>query len=267
MNFVAIKAQEDNYMYLFYNNVDAISVDPFHPLLILEALSRKFTKQFYECEEDLKLEEKCPKRRLLYNLTTHSHQDHAGGNKDLSELSPDTVFISGFREDWNKDDDPNKKMCNDGDVIKGKSFEIKCHHTPCHTRNSFCFQINTGEKHYLLTGDTIFFLGCGLFFEGDGNDMTESLKKIVKRVPEDTLMLYGHDLNVPDLKFSKICDAKVEVPEEIKKKRFLTLGEEKIYNPFIRTAMGSNPAERIQKLREAKSRYGLGSKCNPPSEE
>lgn len=267
MNFAAIKALKDNYMFILYNDEEAISVDPLHSPVILEALSRNLTQEYYECLEELKLEEKCPKRRLLYNLTTHNHLDHAGGNKDLAELSPDTVFVSGFEEDWCKDSDSNKKVCKDGDVIKEKSFEIKCIHTPCHTKNSFCFLVCSGDKRYLLTGDTIFFLGCGLFFEGDGEDMAKCLKKIVETVPEDTIILYGHDYNVSDLKFSKTCcvkATKVEIPEEVEDKRFLTLGEEKKYNPFILAAMGDNPSKMVQKFRDTKNRFDVGLNWKTP---
>ncbi|KAL0265965.1 UNVERIFIED_CONTAM: hypothetical protein PYX00_011682 [Menopon gallinae] len=258
MNFTAIRALKDNYMFLLYNDEEAISVDPLHPSLVLEALSRNLTKEHYECMEDLKREDKCAKRRLVYNLTTHNHLDHTGGNKDLAELSPETVFVSGFGEDWYKDDGPNKKVCKDGDVIKEKSFEIHCIHTSCHTRDSFCFLINAGERRFLLTGDTIFFLGCGRFFEGDGSDMAESIKKIIRIVPDDAVLLYGHDYNASGLKFSKTCCSQIDVPEEIEDKRFLTLGEEKIYNPFVRAAMGSNAGDKIQKLRETKNRFEDG---------
>eukprot|EP00866_Antonospora_locustae_P001930 jgi/Antlo1/1930/577 len=267
MNFAAIKALKDNYMFILYNDEEAISIDPLDSSVILEALSRDLTQEYYECIEELKLEEKCPKRRLLYNLTTHSHLDHSGGNKDLAEFSPGTVFVSGFEEDWCKDSNSNNKVCKDGDMIKERNFEIKCIHTPCHTKDSFCFLVNTGNKHYLVTGDTIFFLGCGLFFEGNGDHMAKCLKKIVEMVPNEAIVLYGHDYNVSDLKFTKTCCVKVtkvEIPEEVEDKRFLTFEEEKKYNPFIFAAMGRNPSNMIQKFRDTKNRFDVGLNWKTP---
>lgn len=242
LSFIAIVVRTDNYMYLFYKGDIAFCVDPYDPDLIRRALGMEFTKQVYTREEILGMEERSERRRLVYSFTTHGHSDHADGNKRLKMESPDTIQVSGFEE----------TICKCGDRFSFDGIEIECLSTFCHTQDSFCYYVN-GE--YLVTGDTLFFLGCGRFFEGTAKQMIQAIEKIKDRVSHQAILLYGHDYNRQDIQFAEQF---FDIPAEIRRKRFLMLEEEVQYNPFFnlqRLGMEGIDEEIMDKLRKRKDSF------------
>lgn len=231
MQFAAILARSDNYMYLFYDDTHAMSFDPFDPTLIDLAPSKKLNKEFYT-KETLQAEGSHPKRILLYNFTTHSHYDHCGGNHSLAKMHLQLKFVSKFEN--NAQDLDN--------FFNGQVIAIS---TPCHTMDSMCYLV---DDRYLVTGDTLFKLGCGKFFEGTAADMKQSFDNIIRNVKRDVILLYGHDYNFSNLKFAKLFK---EIPEEICTKRFLTLGEELQFNPFL----SEMTEKQLQELRTKKNNF------------
>lgn len=97
---------------------------------------------------------------------------------------------------------------------------IQAIHTPCHTKDSTCYIIT---NKWLCTGDTIFFLGCGKFFEGTAEDMFNNIQKI-KKLDDNLILLYGHDYSETNMRFTGI---------KLDKGIFLKLCDEKIYNKFF----------------------------------
>ncbi|KCZ78711.1 hypothetical protein H311_00252 [Anncaliia algerae PRA109] len=231
------KVREDNYSYLIYSDELAICIDPFDYKLIYDALERELTELKIYTTLELQQERKIPQRNLLYCLNTHWHKDHSGGNDGLKELIPNVRLIT------NKD-------------ISLENLNIYAIPTPCHTKDSVSFYMD-GKQKYLFTGDTVFFLGCGMFFEGNEIDMYNSLNEIVKRVDKNTLMMYGHDYNDKNISFVENV-VKSVLPKEIKSKKFLTLEEEMKYNPFFNAL--SKGTDELKVLREKKNEFGLGSK-------
>ncbi|KAM0680916.1 Cytoplasmic glyoxalase II [Glugoides intestinalis] len=211
--FISIRVRSDNLMYLFYSNESAFCVDAFSPEVLMHALSCDFSKQNYLTEEIVELE-KVKARKLLYALTTHSHFDHAGGNARLKELSPETCFI---------DDKNMQEVIMDG-------FSIKPIATPCHTLDSVCFIVKdeANDRRYAITGDFLFKLGCGRFFEGTAEMFQESLAKLLEAVNDDCVLLYGHDYYEVNRRFAEQFYV-IKGCEDF----FLTIGEEKLFNPFI----------------------------------
>lgn len=247
LEFAAIRALSDNFMYLIFDDEVAISVDPVDFTAIKDALNRRMTKSFYKSGDEVADEEKCAPRKLLYNLTTHSHTDHAGGNAGLRAIFPETAFVSGFENN----------ACRDKDIFVADDVSIECIATPCHTRDSFCFAVRGAKKSFLVTGDTVFFVGCGRFFEGSGGDMVGCFKKINDRVDRDALFLYGHDYRSVNVAFA---NAYAKVPADVAQKMFLKHSEERTHNPFYRAAMCENdPAGAVQELRDKKDKFGLGN--------
>lgn len=240
MKFIAILVREDNLMYFFYNDKKAFSVDSFDSEAIIHALSCDFDKTLYTAEEIMNIKQNRKKRDLVYALTTHSHYDHAGGNANLKKLSPTTEFLQN-------DNFENLK------TVQIEGTEITCIKTPCHTKCSVCFYVRIENLNYLLTGDFIFKLGCGKFFEGNSRDFLNSLNLILKICPDDTVLLYGHDYYKTNRKFAEKY-LKIENCENY----FLTLREEKKYNPFINyeaVEIQGSPEEKIAILREEKNNF------------
>ncbi len=243
-NFISIRVREDNLMYFFYNETEAFSVDSFAYKAILHALECEFEKINYSEEEILSLKPSIKKRKLIYALTTHNHYDHAGGNEQLFILSPETVFVSY------KNIPKNIGM-----------YGIKCIPTPCHTKCSISYLIN---GKYLLTGDFIFKLGCGRFFEGNSRDFIRSCENIYKNCSDSVILLYGHDYFKNNYEFAKHF-----MDFNMSNNYFLTLGEERRNNPFLnyRTAMRKLPGnlkfnsdwEVVEYLRKLKDQQTYGN--------
>lgn len=228
MDFVILKVRIDNHMYLFYDEDTAIAFDPYDYEIIDAALSSNFNKKIYEMK-DLK-KDRSKKRRLKCVFVTHSHYDH---NRDVEKIKDIPVYS--------------------GDNLKnGQIIEnILCLHTPCHTKDSFCFKI----QNYLITGDTFFYLGVGKFFEGTPEMMIECMN-ILEKMDENIILLYGHDYSEINYRFASKF---FKIPDEIREKKFLTIKEEKMYNPFIRWKDLKNEGKilDLKNLREMKDAFSF----------
>lgn len=262
MHFVSVRVRDDNLMYLFFDDAVAVSVDAFDPRAIVHALGCDFARQQYTAAEIMALAQTRPPRALAYALTTHGHIDHAGGNPALRSLRPDTVFVS------------RQTSCSE---LQAGIFTVRSLPTPCHTRDSVSFLVtaNDGQgcspdprgcgedqeygaapvfraRTYLLTGDFLFRLGCGKFFEGTARDFLGSLDTVLNSCADSTLLLYGHDYNSTNRRFaSKFFTG---LPAEF----FLRLSQEKKYNPFMNyaeTGIPGSPEEVVGELRRQKDAF------------
>ncbi|KAM0676608.1 Cytoplasmic glyoxalase II [Binucleata daphniae] len=224
MDVVSIQIHEDNFTHIFYDNKNAIVFDPSDPKTVILALQKKFSKNIYHFTEIDNLENIEP-RKLLYVFITHHHYDHSAGNQEMLKHCKNVLVYKNS----------TKKPCHNGTFDDTTTFahnetKIVPIHTPCHTMDSFCFLVISKVK-YLVTGDTLFFLGCGKFFEGTAKDMYNSLNKI-KNLDESTICLYGHDYRKNNIKFAEMY---WKIDDNIKEKTFLTIRDEKMYNPFLNT--------------------------------
>ncbi len=111
---------------------------------------------------------------VKYIINTHSHPDHTFANKKVAR-------------------ETGAKILNDlkeGDKIEiGKSV-LRVLHTPGHTKDSICLL----GKGFLLSGDTLFSDGHGRtdLPGGSQEEMKESLERIRKEIPSDTVIYPGH---------------------------------------------------------------------------
>ncbi|KAM0671547.1 hydroxyacylglutathione hydrolase [Ordospora colligata] len=206
-----------NYMHLIYNEDVMICIDACRFDVLKKALRVEFTESVYSAQQILAMEDCTNERRLVCVLTTHRHSDHIGGIDELKSEMPSIRLISGFEDE----------ICAHGDILDIEGIEVECIHTPCHTSDSFCYYI---ARKYLATGDTLFLLGCGKFFEGTARQMIDAIEKIKARVDPEALMLYGHDYNEQNIRFTENFYI---VPKSIKNKRFLKLQDEAEYNLFF----------------------------------
>jgi hydroxyacylglutathione hydrolase len=93
----------------------------------------------------------------------------------------------------------------------------------------------------VFTGDTLFIGGCGRFFEGDGEQMTNSLNYLAT-LPDETIVYNGHEYTASNLAFGKHIEPDapgMEKLSEIVKENQITtgmttIGDEKTWNVFMR---------------------------------
>ena len=141
--------------------------------------------------------------KLTSALVTHYHPDHIGGGysghsiaglAELMEKRPVPVYA--HKEEAagvvkvSEISESDVKKVESGDNLKIGPIDVEFLHTPGHTPGSQCFRI----KNTLVSGDTLFIQGCGrVDLPGsDPEDMFRSLNKL-KALPDDTLLLPGHD--------------------------------------------------------------------------
>lgn len=117
------------------------------------------------------------KERVRWVLLTHAHPDHAPGAARLKKLTGAEVLAFSKRHA----EIPIDGTLGDGDVIEGTEFGLTVLHTPGHTSDHVCFELE--EERALFTGDHI--LG-GMFSvvsppDGDMAAYLDSLERLKRR--------------------------------------------------------------------------------------
>ncbi|VEL21770.1 unnamed protein product [Protopolystoma xenopodis] len=268
MDVVTIPALSDNYMYLLIDKGSKVgikkcaAIDPVNPSSILEKV------------KSLGLE-------LTMALTTHHHQDHAGGNEELARLWSATYEIPKEKFPIYGGDRRvqacNKMVTHDSTIEIGDGLLVKCLFTPCHTSGHICYhvtEIGGDARNAVFTGDTLFLGGCGRFFEGNASQMYNALVKTLGRLPPSTSVYCGHEYTLKNLQFALTIEPNNEaircrLEEVIKKcnKGQATvpgnLFEEMETNPFMRVdrqevlehCCTTDPIKAMEILREKKDRF------------
>jgi len=137
-------------------------------------------------------------------LITHHHPDHTGGLTELTSkhkpevIGPMNERISGITH-----------RVREGDKVEvlGEAFSVL--EVPGHTLDHIAFIAGreTGQQSppILFCGDTLFAAGCGRLFEGQPEQMYESLEKLCQ-LPGNTLVYCTHEYTLANLKFAQAAD-------------------------------------------------------------
>ena len=154
--------------------------------------------------------------QLIAVLPTHWHFDHVGGNEDLVKALPG-LRVYGAR---------------------GERGRI-----PAHTNGHIAYYFP--QLNAVFTGDTLFIAGCGRVFEGKAQTMVDSLAKLAA-LPDSTQVYCGHEYTEKNLRFAltlepnnRVLKSKYEWAQTTRAEGKYTIpstiGDEKQFNPFLRT--------------------------------
>lgn len=170
---------------------------------------------------------------------THHHQDHIVGVEELRALTGAVIYAPKID---NLRFMPTDKILVDGEVFQFGRYFIKALATPGHTLDSMCFYCP--QPKLIFTGDTLFSLGCGRFFEGTPMMMLQSLKKL-RSLPDDIQIYCGHEYTLDNASFAYTLDPdNRDLQNRYDQVAYLrqhnlstmpsTVGLEKRTNPFLR---------------------------------
>ena len=142
---------------------------------------------------------------LMAIVNTHGHPDHTCGNKRMKELTgapvlmhreDDELFrdpgvVAMFRAWGFEPAPPADGYLEDGQVLKVGNLSFEIMHTPGHSPGSVCIY----GQGVIVTGDTLFIDAIGRtdLPGGDYNVLMNSLRTRILPLPDDTLVLPGHD--------------------------------------------------------------------------
>ncbi|GBP71848.1 Hydroxyacylglutathione hydrolase, mitochondrial [Eumeta japonica] len=237
----------------------------------------KFMKDTLSSQEVFRHREIACQCALTFNsllrATTPSlfYPDHAGGNEDLVKMIPGLKVYGGDERIGAL----TEKVQHDTKFKIGE-LNVQCLFTPCHTAGHICYYVTSSDEtdKAVFTGDTLFLGGCGRFFEGTADQMYNALIKILSNLPDPTQVFCGHEYTLQNLRFA----SHVEPENEALNEKIMwseqqrnegkptvpsTIGEEKLYNPFMRVtepavqkyANANEPIETMKTIRQKKDNF------------
>ncbi len=187
--------------------------------------------------------------RLDMILLTHHHGDHVADTDVIrARYKCPVVGASADAHRLPKLDQAVKE----GDTVTLGGATAQVIETPGHTRGQINFFFPDGP--ILLSGDTLFSLGCGRLIEGTPREMFDSLAKL-KALPADTLVCCGHEYTESNARFALHVDPSNTALQSMSQAASAAraagkpsvptrMGDELKANPFLTAATVETFAER-----------------------
>jgi hydroxyacylglutathione hydrolase len=147
-------------------------------------------------------------KKIVASLVSHHHGDHTNGLAPLLQHLDIPVYVqhteSRFAQRIFQPVQSALRPLKPGDIVSVGPLEVACIHTPGHTPGSQCFL----SRGHLFSGDTVFVNACGRcdFPGGDARKMHDSLHRVLGQLPNETVLLPGHDYG--DVKVSTLLREK-----------------------------------------------------------
>ena len=134
--------------------------------------------------------------RLDAILLTHHHADHIAAVEPIRARYGAKV-VGAAADQYRLP--PLDLAVREGDTVPLGAGSARVIDTPGHTIGHIAYFLEPGNV--LLSGDTLFSLGCGRLVEGTPADMFSSLRKFAS-LPGDTLICCGHEYTQSNARFA-----------------------------------------------------------------
>ena len=246
-----IKALKDNYIYLIHKDQESWVIDPGEAEPVKKALK---------------------KQNLLLKgiINTHHHFDHTNGNHELKREFSCPIYAP--LKGKNKIEEVDHWL-KEGDEMELLGTKMQVLEVPGHTLDHIALYFKAIEAFFV--GDTLFSLGCGRLFEGNPEQMWQSLQRI-RSFPDSTRIYCGHEYTLANAHFAKHIESQNKELKELYSELSLQrqrgeptlpsiLSKEKRLNPFLRCdevsfkqllGLDSISSEQVfAYLREKRDRY------------
>ncbi|MEM7470241.1 MAG: hydroxyacylglutathione hydrolase [Pseudomonadota bacterium] len=163
---------------------------------------------------------------------THHHWDHIDG---LAEVKSATGCVVTGPEGVKGVD----TTVQGGDSFSFAGHEVALIHTPGHTLDMLNYHIPAAAT--VFTGDSLFVMGCGRLFEGDGPMMWESLQKLIA-LPPETVIYCAHEYTLANSAFALSIDPENTALEvQVARVRDLRAKNQPTVPTDLATELATNP--------------------------
>jgi len=186
-------------------------------------------------------------------INTHEHHDHIEGNPAVQAATGAPIWASEHAVGKI----PNvARGLVANEVIELGSMRFKVLPTPGHTPVHVCLLTLSEPVPILFSGDTLFNACAGNCFNGgDVDQMFDTFERQLAPLPDETILYPGHDYMKTNLDFALTWEPGNKTTqfwqEQISEHQpdempYMTLGQERLYNPFLRL----QSPELLQKIKD-----------------
>ncbi|MCU4674854.1 hydroxyacylglutathione hydrolase [Catenovulum sp. 2E275] len=174
---IALKAFEDNYIWVIHNSKYCVFVDPGDAGAVQTFLAQN------------------PALSPVAILITHHHWDHTQGVTEIKKCFPAITVYGPANSPFKAIDKP----LIDGDTINIQALQLTLDiwHTPGHTLDHIVYF----NQQWLFCGDTLFSAGCGRMFEGTPELYSSSLNKLLT-LPDNIKIYCTHEYTQANIRFA-----------------------------------------------------------------
>lgn len=187
---------------------------------------------------------------------THWHPDHAGGNAAIKAATGAVVI--GPAEVARIGAPPDRVVAGEDVLALGKSL-ARVMDVGGHTLGHVAFVFEADAKAFV--GDAVFAMGCGRLFEGDPQQMWDSLQRVMA-LPEATTLYCAHEYTASNVRFALSVepdnpDLQARAAEVAALRAAghptvpMTLAQELATNPFLR----AGSVDEFARRRAAKDQF------------